>query len=274
MLKIIFRGIAIGMTETIPGISGSTVAMIVGIYERLIYSLSILTTKRRKEAIPFLLTFGTGMIIGFACSISIINYLLHTYRTPTLLFFVGIIIGFLPYLWYETKSHAKKTLQVKHYSIMLFFFCIVISSQAFGSMNMIDWTNLSLIDYVFIVLSGFIASTALVLPGISGALILTILGMYEAVVDSLITFHIPVILAIGIGILLGVLLTSKLIRYLLHHYPSETYSAMVGLVSGSIFAIMNNLDPIINSQIVIASLISFIGGILFIYILQQTQNKK
>lgn len=93
MLGIIFRGMAVGITETVPGISGSTVAMILGIYERLIYSLSILTTKHRKEALPFLFTFGAGMVIGFAISIFIISYLLHYYRTPTLIFFASSLFN-------------------------------------------------------------------------------------------------------------------------------------------------------------------------------------
>ncbi|GAE30483.1 DUF368 domain-containing protein [Alkalihalobacillus hemicellulosilyticus] len=273
MVKLILRGMAVGMTETVPGISGSTVAMIVGIYERLIYSLSILTTNKRKEAIPFLLTFGVGMVLGFGCSIFIIKFLLETYRTPTFLFFVGIIVGFLPYLWHDTIKHAQSKLRVKHYVIMLFFFGVVVGSQVLGSFHFIDWNHLTFFDYVFFIIAGFIASTALVLPGISGALILTILGLYEAMTASLVALNWPILFAVGSGILLGVLLTSKLIRYLLKHYTSETYSAMVGLVSGSIFAILNELDGVINNQVIIASLITFVGGIVLIFLLQQTQKK-
>jgi putative membrane protein len=273
MFGLIFRGMAVGMTETVPGISGSTVAMILGIYERLIYSLSILTTKNRKEAFPFLFAFGVGMVVGFAISIFIIDYLLSTFRTPTLLFFVGIIVGFLPYLWKETLNHCKNKLSIKHYLIMLLFLGVVIVGQFLGGMIKFDVTNLSITDYIFFAIAGFVASIALVLPGISGALILTILGLYEIATASLISFNFPIILAIGSGIVLGVLLTSKLIRYLLSNYTAETYAAMIGLVSGSIFAILNNLDSIVNISTIVASALTFLIGIAFIIILNKTKNR-
>ncbi|RKL64736.1 DUF368 domain-containing protein [Salipaludibacillus neizhouensis] len=274
MLGIILRGMAVGITETVPGISGSTVAMILGIYERLIYSLSILTTKHRKEALPFLCTFGTGMVIGFAISIFIIDYLLSNYRTPTLTFFIGIIVGFLPYLWKETLHHSKNKLTLKHYIIMLLFLSIVVFGQFFSGMNQIDLNSLSIADYIFFAVAGFIASTALVLPGLSGALILTILGIYEIATASLMSFDLPIILAIGLGIVLGVLLTSKLIRYLLANYMVETYAAMIGLVSGSIYAIQYNLDSVFGTSTIVVSLITFFAGIAFIITLKQTQNNK
>ena len=273
MFGMIFRGMAVGMTETVPGISGSTVAMILGIYERLVYSLSILTSKNRKEAYPFLLTFGAGMAGGFAFSIFIIDYLLTAFRTPTLMFFVGIIVGFLPYLWIETLKQAKNKLHIRHYLIMLLLLSIVVVGQSLSGMIQFDLNNLSVADYLFFIIAGFIASIALVLPGISGALILTILGLYEIATASLMSFNFPIILAIGSGIVLGVLLTSKFIRYLLSNYTAETYAAMIGLVSGSIYAILNNLDSIFSTSTIVGSLLTFLAGIAFIITLNKTKNK-
>lgn len=263
---------AVGITETVPGVSGSTVAMILGIYERLIYSLSILTTDKRKEAVPFLFTFGVGMAIGFAFSIFLIDYLLTAYRTPTFTFFVGIIVGFLPYLWKETLIHAKGNLKIKHYFIILLFLCLVVFGQLFSSGFMIDMNDLSLADYVHFAIAGLIASTALLLPGISGALILTIFGLYEIAMESLISLHIPIILAIGSGVVLGGLFTSKLIRYLLTSYKVEIYTAMIGLVSGSIYVIVDHLDGMFDKTTVLLSLITFIMGVTFLVYLQQIQR--
>ncbi|MFA9556407.1 DUF368 domain-containing protein [Evansella sp. AB-rgal1] len=274
MFGILFRGMAVGITETVPGVSGSTVAMILGIYERLLYSLSSLSTKHRKEVLPFLFTFGTGMVIGFWFSFRLIGYLLDAYRTPTLMFFAGIIVGFLPYLYKETLSYSKGSLQIKHYVIIFLFLSLVIIGQLLGDMNSIDLNNLSLGDYVFFTISGFFASTALVLPGISGALILTILGIYEIATASLISFHLPIVIAIGTGIVIGVLFTSKLIRYLLANYTIETYAAMIGLVSGSIYAIYYNLDGLYDTSTLIVSMITFLGGIIFLIVLKQSQTYK
>lgn len=272
MFGIMFRGMAVGITEAVPGVSGSTVAMILGIYERLIYSLSILTTNQRKKALPFLFVFGIGMVIGFVVAIFLIGYLLKNHRAPTLTFFIGIIVGFLPYLWKETRSFSKTKLQTKHYLIIFLFLCLVIFSQLLGSMGNIDLDNLSLTNYLSFAAIGLVASTALVLPGISGALILTIFGVYEIATESLISGNLPVVLAIGTGIVLGVLFSSKLIRFLLMNFKVETYLAMIGLVSGSIYAILCNLDSAFDNQTFILSLITFFAGIAFLIILEQIQH--
>jgi putative membrane protein len=209
------------------------------------------------------------MILGFAVSIFIVGYLLAYYRTPTLIFFVGIIVGFLPFLWKETLQQANHRLQAKHYVIMLLFISLIVFSPFLGAMNNINVDNLSVFDYIFFTAAGFIASTALVLPGISGALILTILGVYETATASLLAFNFPVIAAIGSGMIAGILLTSKLIRYLLTRYPSETYAAMMGLVSASIYAIFFNLDPIAGFSSLAFSAVTFLAGIAFINTLMQ-----
>lgn len=139
-------------------------------------------------------------------------------------------------------------------------------------MTNIDLNHLSFVDYIFFVLVGFIASTNFVLPGISGALILTIFGVYEIATNSLFSLNTPVILTIGSGIVLGVLLTSRLIRYLLTHYKVETYAAMIGLVSGSIYAIIMNLDGVVDQSTIILSVITFLAGITLLNLLQKTQD--
>ncbi len=88
------------------------------------------------------------------------------------------------------------------------------------------------------------------------------------------SFDLPIILAIGSGIVLGVLLTSKLIRYLLENYTAETYAAIIGLVSGSIYAIQYNLYSVLGTSTIVVSLITFFVGIAFIITLKQIQNKK
>lgn len=269
MLQIIWRGMAIGVTEIVPGISGSTVAMVLGIYEKLIYSLSLLTSKRWKEAIPFLFMLGIGMVVGFGLALFVISYLLDTYRTPTMMFFAGLIVGFLPFLWQEAKTNSKTKFQLKHYVVMILFISIVVSGQVLVGGNIIDTANLTLADYLFLLASGILASSALVLPGISGALVLTILGVYEIATDALTTLHLPIILAVGSGVVLGVLLTSKLVRYLLENYAGVTYAAMIGLVAGSIFAVVNNLEEAVTSGAFIMSCLTFLAGVVFVYLLQK-----
>ena len=272
MLGVLLRGMAVGVTETIPGISGSTVAMVLGIYERLIHSLSLLTTERRKEALPFLFKFGVGMVIGFAVTIFAITFFLEHHRTPTLLFFMGIIVGFLPYLWKDTVEQSENNLKARHYVIMVLFLVVVVFGQSLNGFVEFDLNNLSITDYVFFALAGFVASIALVLPGISGALVLTILGLYEVATNALKTLDLPIVFAISTGIIAGVLLTSRFIRYLLASHAAETYAAMVGLVTGSIYAILSNIGNTLNAMTIALSIFTFIVGIAFIVTLKKIQK--
>ena len=260
MRGIMLRGMAVGVTETVPGVSGSTVAIVLGVYEELIYNLSLMTTKKRREAYPFLFIFGIGMVLGFILSLFLIDYFLTNFKTQTLSFFMGIVVGFIPFLWKETVSLSRRKLSLRNYIIILVFFSVVVFGQLFGGFGAMNVEQLTTLDYVFLIVAGFIASTALVLPGISGALILTIFGIYELAKDSLLALHMPVVLSIGSGVVLGVLLSSKFIRILLKKHPVETYSAMLGLVVGSIFAILANMDPLASSAGLIMTTLTFLLG--------------
>lgn len=265
MIKNIYKGIAVGITEAIPGISGSTILMILGIYERLIYSLSILTTNKRNTALPFLFMLGIGMVSGFTFAVFSIDYLLTSYRIPTFSFFIGIIVAFIPYLWKQTLNLSENKLKIKHYLIIFLFLCLVIFIQSLNNINNINLSSLALADYLFLVVIGMFASTALLLPGISGALILTIFNMYEITVKSLMALKFSIILPISLGVITGVLFSSKLIQYLLVNFKVETYTAMIGLLIGSIYAIISNFDgSSINNQTFILSLITFLMGIIIL----------
>ncbi|HLQ98449.1 MAG TPA: DUF368 domain-containing protein [Candidatus Dormibacteraeota bacterium] len=265
MIKNIAKGAIVGVTELVPGISGSTIAMLLNCYERLIYSLSILTTSNRKQAYPFLIPFGIGLFLGAISSMHLINYLLSEYRTPTLMFFMGIIVSYLPVLWKEPFKESPQKRRFRHYFLIMLFLSIVVFGQSFTSTTVIDIDHLTFSNYLFLFISGFIASTALVLPGISGALILTILGIYEIALASLTSFHLPVILPIALGVVLGIVLSSKIVRYLLAKFPLETYSAVIGLVGSSIFVILSEIDNVITMQTTVMSILTFSFGVLVVY---------
>ncbi|WP_017185386.1 DUF368 domain-containing protein [Alkalibacillus haloalkaliphilus] len=274
MYRYIWRGMAVGMTEAVPGVSGSTVAMILAIYEKLIYNLSLLSTKDRKEALPFLVPFGVGMIFGFGLSIVMIHMLLTYFRAPTLIFFVGIIVGFLPALWQEGVKQAKRDYRLIDYVVMILFITVVVVASLFSDFNQIELSVLAVNDVIFLMVAGFVASTALVLPGISGALMLTILGIYELATASLVQFYWPVIFSIGIGVIAGVLFMSRLIQYLLSHYTQSTYAAMIGLVSGSIFAIFNTLSWIEVDQLITPSIVSGLLGFIFVTVMTRRKGER
>ncbi|MBU9721495.1 MULTISPECIES: DUF368 domain-containing protein [Bacillaceae] len=275
MIRTVLKGMLIGITETVPGVSGSTIAMILGVYEKLVYSLSLLTTKHRREAYPFLIKLGMGMTLGFVMFLYVIRFLLETYRTPTLMFFAGIIVGFIPYLVKEATIQGNVSFKLKHFLIIIIFIAIVAMGQFIGGNREIDVSNLHFSNYIFLFFSGILASTALVLPGISGALILTILGIYEIAASSIFHLNFSIIIPIGLGVVVGILLTSKLVRYLLNEYTMETYSAMIGLVTGSIIAIVSELETNVSSMVLTVSALTFLVGIFFVtFIMNIRRNKE
>lgn len=183
---------------------------------------------------------------------------------------MGIVVGLIPFLWREAIILGRGRLSAKHYILTFTFLSIVVMGQLFAGFDTWNLYELSLVDYLFFIVAGFIASTALVLPGISGALILTILGIYDLAKDSLLSFYMPVVLPLGFGVILGILMSSRFIRYLLKNYPAETYSAIVGLVLGSIFAILSNMDKASSFPVIVASGLTFLLGLLFSVILKRS----
>lgn len=231
--KSIFKGMAMGMVETIPGVSSSTIAMLMGIYENLIEAIGRLTSRRWKEGVSYLIPIGIGMIGGFLVSVLVISYLLENYKLPTHFLFMGLVIGILPSLWKTAKKEAHHSFKPIHYVMMLIALVAVAATSFIDDSGTTVLTELTGTDYLFLFLAGWLASTALILPGISGALILTILGVYYTAISAISNMDIPILVAIASGIVAGVLITSKLVRFLLKRYTMLMYALMIGMVAGS-----------------------------------------
>lgn len=232
--KSVFKGMAMGMVETVPGVSSSTIAMLMGIYEQLIEAIGRLTSKRWKEGVAYLIPVGIGMVGGFLVSVLVISYLLENFRMPTHFLFMGLVIGILPSLWKTSRQESAGAFKPIHYVLMLLAVAAVAATRFIDDTSNAVLTELSTGDYLFLFMSGWLASTALILPGISGALILTILGAYYTAISAISSLDFPILISIGSGIVAGVLITSKLVRFLLERYTLVMYALMIGMVAGSI----------------------------------------
>ncbi|MBM7633135.1 DUF368 domain-containing protein [Geomicrobium sediminis] len=272
--KNIWKGIAMGMVETVPGVSSSTIAMLVGIYENVIGSISDLTSKYIRRGVLYLIPVGIGIVIGFLLSIQVVEFFLINYTVPTHFLFIGLVIGMLPFIWYSGKRHTDQLksvpYQVKHYVIMVLFFVLLVFLNNFLGYDESVMTDLVFTDYLFLFFSGWLASTALVLPGISGALILMILGAYYTAIDAITSLNIDVIIAVGAGVVIGVLITGKLVRFLIIHFRQSTYAGIVGLLAGSVIVLYIGLPETIGQMI--ASVLLLIIGFLFSYLISQRQK--
>lgn len=266
----IYRGMVMGVTELIPGVSSSTIAMLMGFYEALIHSINQLTTTNWKTALAFLLPLGAGMMLALLAASSFLHHFIEFYPKQTFSLFTGLIIGMLPSLWKNAVKASGEAFRLPQYTLMVLVFAGVASLGLLANDASV-MQHLTVEDYVYLFFSGWIASTALVLPGISGSMVFLILGTYGTAVQALSTFQLSILLTVGMGVLMGVFVTSKAIRYLLKNVPSYMYSAMVGLVAGSIIVIVPSFSASI--PVVVNNLVFLIWGLVVASLLSN-KNKK
>ncbi|WP_438463379.1 DUF368 domain-containing protein [Marinomonas sp. PE14-40] len=237
-VKIYFSGIFMGAADIVPGVSGGTIAFILGVYERLISALSGVN----KESIQllfngdikglwkhfdasFLLVLGIGILTSLVALSGAISYALEFYPRYLASFFLGLILASAALL---SKDLPK--LQTKHLMMILFGCC-------FGVLvSLLSPTNIN-VTPLMIILSGMIAICAMLLPGISGSFILLMLGMYGPVLLAIKNLELNVLVLFASGALLGLLTFSKLLKYLMTYFREITISFLIGVMLGSLLKI-------------------------------------
>lgn len=257
----VYRGMLMGVSDIVPGVSGGTIAVILGIYDELIAAINGIFTREWKKHITFLVPLGIGIAAAILAFSRIINWLLANQPGPTFFMFIGLIVGIIPFLFRE--SNAKSTF--KWYHIVLLIVGVILISQIKPPVEEAGVIiNKTTGTYFYLFVSGFIASTAMILPGISGSLIFVILGSYATVMRALEDLKISVLLVVGIGVFLGIIIMSKVIHFFLTKYRTATFSLIIGLVIGSIYVIYTTYimetDWTATVGQIITSVIVFIVG--------------
>ncbi len=279
----IIKGIFIGIANIIPGVSGGTMAVSLGIYDKLIAAVSNLF-KDIRSSIRTLLPLFVGVALGIVGFTYAIEYLLSRHTFVTCMAFVGLILGGLPVLFVSLKDEMKRTSRSVGISGALAFvllFCVAVFLPMMNAddevLRTFTATPLMLIS-LFLV--GVIASATMVIPGVSGSLVMMILGYYYGIINTIKLFleslrHFDfagmvqnaVLLApFGIGVLLGIFLIAKLISFLFERYGVTTYCAILGLIIASPFAIFYNtgvfsqLGSLTAGQVLIGIVAAVAGG--------------
>ena len=235
-LILFFKGVFMGIADAMPGISGGTIALLVGIYEELVNTISRLNLHIisefkirdfnsfwKKINGNFLITLILGISISLVSFVKVSASLLENYPLFVWSFFLGLIFATI-YVIFKLINKWYLT------NFIILFFCIFFS--VYISSFTVDVTNEISLLYIF--MSGIIASSAMILPGISGSLVLVILGVYTYMIKSLDNLELVVIFTFIFGSLIGLLSFSKILKYLFKNYRDLTYTIMLGLVIGSI----------------------------------------
>ena len=250
LIKSILKGIVIGVANIIPGVSGGTMMVSMGIYDDLIHCITHLFSEFKKN-VKFLFPIAVGMLLGIVGLSFVIEYLFEKFPVPTNLLFIGLIVGGLPAIYAKVKGYTIKLPQI---AAFLFFFALVVGMSLLGEGDKAagDILQPSLINVFILFLIGIIAAATMVIPGVSGSMVLMLLGFYGSIiatitglVESLIAFDINgilrgagVLIPFGVGVIVGVFAIAKLIEIVLAKYPGVAYWGIIGLIAASPFAIV------------------------------------
>ncbi|KIL07786.1 DUF368 domain-containing protein [Clostridium botulinum] len=244
------RGFCMALADSVPGVSGGTIAFILGFYDKFINSLSNVISGRKEEkieAFKFLFKLGIGWIVGFVSSVLFLTSIFdkEIYKISSL--FIGFIIFAIPIIIKEEKSSIINKYKNIFFSIigicivvLITYFNPVAGSDSAAGMSL-DRLTLGLGAYIFVV--AMISISAMVLPGISGSTLLLIFGLYAPIMNAVkevlkLNFdYLLVCFVFGFGVLFGILITIKGVKYLLSNYRSQTIYLILGLMLGSIYAV-------------------------------------
>lgn len=279
----IIKGMIIGVANVIPGVSGGTMMVSMGVYEKIIGCVNNLF-KDLKKSILTLLPLGIGLVLGIAIFSFIIPWCLQVYPFPTSFCFIGLIMGGVPAIIKPAKeSLAKegKSISAPHIIAFVAFFALAVGMAAMNETQTSSASfdlNLGFMITIFIV--GVVAAATMVVPGVSGSLVLMILGYYEGIMSCIsgfiaavfawdwnaILYYVGVLAPFGIGVIVGIFAVAKLIEFLFAKFPSITYSGILGLIIASPIAIIIKMGHNnINIVTIIVGIVLLVVGTWFTY---------
>lgn len=249
MIKNICKGMLIGIANIIPGVSGGTMAVSMGIYDRLISCISH-PFKDFKNNLLFLIPIALGMGIAIIASAFGIDYLFEMFPLQTNLLFIGLIMGSLPVIYGNVKA---VTMRIGHIMAAVIFFAVVVGMAMInGSGGGYVTLEPDITGVILLFLVGVLASATMVIPGVSGSMMLLLLGYYNPILDTIKAFFVAVLeidfqtllytalllAPFGIGVLTGMVVIAKIIEVVFERYPAYAYWGIIGLLFGSPVAIL------------------------------------
>jgi putative membrane protein len=255
-VRLYLTGVAMGSADTVPGVSGGTIAFVMGIYGDLLnsiksvnaHSLRLLLGLKFKalfEYIPwqFILTLGLGILTAVLTLTRLVDWAMEHQQTYLFSLFMGLVIA----------SGIAIIPKVKRWNVVNVVMLVLGISLAYIIVGLVPQENISH-DPLTLFLSGMVAITAMILPGISGSSILLVLGQYRFVLNAVKTFDIVSLASLAIGCLVGIMVFSRLLSWLLKRYEQPTIALLIGFVFGSLRAVWPWKAHVVNEAAEAASL--------------------
>lgn len=267
------KGLIIGLGQIVPGVSGAMLAIFLGLYEKGVEAISNFFTNI-KANLKFLIPIGLGIVTSVLFISKLIKISLDNFYVPTMLLFIGLILGSVPPLFEKTKRETKK------YNIIIFL-VVFIGISAISLLNLenkVVINNFNVIQYLMFALVGFIYAATMVIPGVSGTAIMMLIGYYNIVITMIssltsidyIFSHLGIIFPFAFGFVIGVIIISKMMNYLLKKHETKTYYGIIGLVCSSILImIVKTFNVNFDVFTLVTGLILFLIGF---YISKKLEN--
>jgi len=250
LIKSIFIGILIGIANIIPGVSGGTLALSLGVYEDIIYAVNHLF-KEFKKSMKILIPLGIGAILAILCLSKVIEHCFNVWPNNTTSVFVGLIIGALPMLFKKVKGSK---IDLKNIICFIIGFGIILAMAFLGetqNSNVFPSTNLFII-----LLVGIIASATMIIPGVSGSMVLALMGFYMPILNTINTLvekllsldisnswnEIFILTFFGIGVIIGVIVLARIIEIMFNKFKIPTFYVIIGIIMASPIALLGNLS--------------------------------
>lgn len=266
-ISIFLKGLVVGGTMIVPGVSGGTMAMILGIYDKLISAISSFR-KNTVQNTKLLLKFAAGAGIGLFLFVTPLSWLLENYEMQVIYFFMGAVFGGIPLI--------EKESGVERFTVRTFFYMLIGAALVIAISKIPQGIFSINGNFISLLIVGAIAAVALILPGISISHLFLILGMYEQILGAIKNFQFATLLPLAAGVGIGIILFSKLLENMMKRYPQPTYLVILGFVLGSIAGIFPGLPAGNNGGVQIILCVGlFLLGFFAIYMLQgQTSANK
>lgn len=276
-VKLFIQGFIVGIGKIIPGVSGAMFAMMFGIYEKALDIISNLRTKLMIN-LKYILILATSIGLAIIFGSSIIKKCLENYYLPTMLLFIGMMVGGIKPLMRNVKGRKLDTRSLVSVIIVVTILFLISLIDGVEKTEALEKTPLTFIILIF---AGFLDAFATVVPGICGTALLMILGYYNTVIGALsdlfnfsnIGTNLFILIPFGIGLFSGVFLISKLINYLFKNYKTETYYSIIGFALMSIvLLILEVLEKTYAMNEIIIALILFVVGYLIVHFVEKEKK--
>lgn len=250
MIKLFLKSIVIGVANIIPGVSGGTLAVILNIYDELVEKIGNflqVNFKTKIEYAKYLAIVAAGAGVGILMFANIIKYSVTNYPKATSIVFSLLVLSSIPYIIKGLDYKKRKNIisfLIGVLIMLIFIFLNIKYGKDSGSEVMYSLNNTSTFENTYLIklfVCGLVAAGAMIIPGISGSLLLLMLGEYYNVVAFVSNFTIKPLIFVGLGVASGIVIFSKMIDYLLKNYREVTLFFITGIVTMSVLQIWVNI---------------------------------